>query len=195
MSLCLDESIDITMSARLDVFVRYCVGNVIKEELIAITSLLTTINGTDICMAVMNSLAEKEIVLKKIVSVTTDGAPNMVGEKNCFISLFKTDAGHSIIECHCIIHQQALCTKSGLTFLYTVIMLVTKMVNLISSQSLNKQKFDALLDEVNSVYNGLIMHDNVRWLSRKNVLRRFDDCLEEITQFLHNESKNEHTHS
>ncbi|GFT33742.1 uncharacterized protein TNCV_4382621 [Trichonephila clavipes] len=77
ISLCLDESIDITKSARLAVFARYCVGNIIKEELIAITSLLTTTKGTDICTAVRDSLAEKEIDLKKIVSVTTDGAPNI----------------------------------------------------------------------------------------------------------------------
>ncbi|GFV96756.1 uncharacterized protein TNCV_3388491 [Trichonephila clavipes] len=77
ISLRLDESIDITKSARLAVFARYWVGNVIKEELIAITSLLTTTKGTDICTAVRNSLAENDIDLKKIVSVTTDGAPNM----------------------------------------------------------------------------------------------------------------------
>ncbi|GFW46991.1 general transcription factor II-I repeat domain-containing protein 2A [Trichonephila clavipes] len=67
ISLCLDESIDTTKSARLAVFARYCVENIIKEELIAITSLLTTTKGTDICTAVRNSLAEKEIDLKKIV--------------------------------------------------------------------------------------------------------------------------------
>ncbi|GFU43286.1 general transcription factor II-I repeat domain-containing protein 2A [Trichonephila clavipes] len=190
ISLCLDESIDIkTKSARLAVFARYCVGNIIKEELIAITSLLTTTKGTDICTAVRNSLAEKEIDLKKIVSVTTDGAPNMVDKKNGFISLFKTDVGHSILKCHCIIDQQALCAKSGLTSLDNVITLVTKIVNRISSQALNKRKFDALLDEVNSVYNGLIMYNNVRWLSRGNVLQRFVDCLEEIRLFLQNESK------
>ncbi|GFV56644.1 SCAN domain-containing protein 3 [Trichonephila clavipes] len=138
ISLCLDESIDITKSARLAVFARYCVGNIIKEELIAITSLLIITKGTDICTAVRNSLAEKEIDLKRIVSVTTDGVPNMVGKKNGFISLFKTDVGHSILECHCIIHQQALCAKSGLTSLDNVITLVTKIVNLLSSQALNK---------------------------------------------------------
>ncbi|GFW52831.1 uncharacterized protein TNCV_2394101 [Trichonephila clavipes] len=46
ISLCLDESIDITKLARLAVFARYCVGNIIKEELIATTSLLTT-KGTE----------------------------------------------------------------------------------------------------------------------------------------------------
>ncbi|GBN41792.1 General transcription factor II-I repeat domain-containing protein 2A [Araneus ventricosus] len=66
---------------------------------------------------------------------------------------------------------------------------VTKIVNLISLQALNKRKFDALLDEVNSVYNGLVMHNNVRWLSRGNVLQRFVDCLEEIRLFLQNEGE------
>ncbi|GFX55877.1 SCAN domain-containing protein 3 [Trichonephila clavipes] len=159
--LCLDESIDITKSACLAVFARYCVGNIIKEELFAITSLLTTTKGPDICTAVRNSLAEKEIDLKKIVSVTTDGAPNMVGKKSGFICLFKTDVGHSILECHCIIHQQALCARSGLTSLDNIITLVTKIVNLVSLQALNKRKFDALLDDINSVYNGLIMYNKV----------------------------------
>ncbi|GFV79557.1 uncharacterized protein TNCV_280081 [Trichonephila clavipes] len=76
ISLCIDESIDITKPTRLAVFV----GNVIKEELIAITSLLTATKCTDICTAVRNSLAEKDIDLKKIGSVTTDGAPNMFKE-------------------------------------------------------------------------------------------------------------------
>ncbi|GFW04667.1 general transcription factor II-I repeat domain-containing protein 2B [Trichonephila clavipes] len=33
------------------------------------------------------------------------------------------------------------------------------------------------------------MYNNVRWLSRGNVLQRFVDCLEEIRLFLQNESK------
>ncbi|GFU77144.1 general transcription factor II-I repeat domain-containing protein 2A [Trichonephila clavipes] len=88
ISLCLDDSTDITKSARLAVFALYCVGNIIKEELIVITSLLTTTKSTDICTAVRNSLAEKEIDLKKIVSVTTDGAPNIVGKKKMVSFLY-----------------------------------------------------------------------------------------------------------
>ncbi|GFU98444.1 hypothetical protein TNCV_3652751 [Trichonephila clavipes] len=43
-----------------------------------ITLLLTTTEDTDICADVKNSLVEKEIDLKTIVSVTTDGVPNIV---------------------------------------------------------------------------------------------------------------------
>ncbi|GBL83063.1 General transcription factor II-I repeat domain-containing protein 2A [Araneus ventricosus] len=66
---------------------------------------------------------------------------------------------------------------------------ITKIVNLISSQALNKRKFDAVLDEANSVYNGLLTHNDIRWLSRGNVLQRFVDCLEEIRLFLQNEGE------
>lgn len=189
ISLCLDESTDVTKSARLAVFARYCVANDVKEELIALTSLPTTTKGTDICSAVKNSLAEKEIDLSKIVSITTDAAPSMVGKKNGFISTFQTHIGHPILEFHCIIHQQALCAKGGFASFENIMAVVTKIVNVISSQALNKRKFDALLDEVNSVYNGLLMYNNVRWLSRGNVLQRFVDCLEEIRLFLQIEGK------
>ncbi|GFS59814.1 uncharacterized protein TNCV_2806281 [Trichonephila clavipes] len=47
----LTKVLTLTKSARLAVFARYCVGNIIKEALIAKTSLLTTTKGTDICTA------------------------------------------------------------------------------------------------------------------------------------------------
>ncbi|GFY38096.1 general transcription factor II-I repeat domain-containing protein 2A [Trichonephila inaurata madagascariensis] len=88
ISLCFDESTDVTKSARLAVFVQYCVGNVIKKELITIASMSTSTKGTNICTAVENSPAEEEIDLKHVVSVSTNGDPNTVGrEKNGFISL------------------------------------------------------------------------------------------------------------
>ena len=83
----------------------------------------------------------------------------------------------------------ALCAKSGSTSLDNVMAVVTKVVNLISAQAFNKRKFDALLDEVNSVYNGLLMYNNVRWLSRGSVLERLVKCLDEIRLFLQNEGK------
>ena len=50
------------------------------------------------------------------------------------------------------------------------------------------KKFKLLLNEVNSVYNGLLMYSSVRWLSRGRVLERFVECLNEIRIFM-NENK------
>lgn len=156
--------------------------------MISLRSLATTTKGIDIYNAVVNALAEKEIDPYKIVSVTTDGARNMTGEVNGFVSLFAQLVGHSILGFHCIIHQQALSAKTSLKSLDDIMVVVTQLVNFLSARPLNKRKFSQLLTEVNSVYNGLLMHNSVRWLSRGKVLQRFVDCLDEIRLFLNNEN-------
>ena len=48
----------------------------------------------------------------KLVSITTDGAPAMIGHLNGFIAKCRQDdAFPDFLNYHCIIHQQALCAK------------------------------------------------------------------------------------
>lgn len=65
-----------------------------------------------------------------------------------------------------------------------MISIVTKVINLISARALHKREFSLLLDEVESAYNGLLMYNNVCWLSRGKVLERFVECINEIKLFL-----------
>ncbi|KAK2580007.1 hypothetical protein KPH14_010772 [Odynerus spinipes] len=188
ISICLDESTDVTGSARLAIFVRYFVQNNIKELISLSTLTTTTTKGLDICNAVIDALAKREICPSKTVSVTTDGARTLTGRENGFIHLFTKRIGHTILDFYCIIHQQALCAKTGLKMFDDILSFVTKLVNFISARALNKRKFQELLNEVNSSYNSLLLYNNVRWLSRGNVLQRFVDCLEEIRLFLNNEN-------
>ena len=83
-----------------------------------------------------------------------------------------------------MIHQQALCAKNTFKSLEKVMSIVTKVVNFIVSHALNKRQFNMLLNEVDSQYSALIMYNNVRWLSRGQVLNRFVELLEEIKCFL-----------
>ncbi|GFX16066.1 general transcription factor II-I repeat domain-containing protein 2A [Trichonephila clavipes] len=76
-SLCF-ESIDITKSARLAVFARYCVRNVIEEELIAITSLLTTTKGTDICTAKKWHVDPKRFATPKLEPGSSMGSSDII---------------------------------------------------------------------------------------------------------------------
>ena len=62
--------------------------------------------------------------------------------------------------------------------------IVTKLINLISARALNKRKFQQLLSDLDSMHCCLLMHNNVRWLSRRKVLQRFVECLDEIILFL-----------
>ncbi|GFV95303.1 uncharacterized protein TNCV_4586781 [Trichonephila clavipes] len=87
ISLCLDESIDTTKSARLAVFARYCVENIIKEELIAITSLLTTTKGTDICTAKRYYYKKLQVLPKLITDLDAQEKRNEEKVIDDFISI------------------------------------------------------------------------------------------------------------
>ena len=80
LSICFDESTDITGSARLAIFGRYLVNDTIREELISLASLETITRGIDICNAVVKQLNERKLDLSKIVSVSIDGAGSMTGK-------------------------------------------------------------------------------------------------------------------
>ena len=54
----------------------------------------------------------------------------------------------------------------------------------LDTPGLNHRQFRALLDEVESTYSDLLLHNRVQWLSRGEVLKRFAACLEEIKTFM-----------
>jgi hypothetical protein len=58
-SICLDESTDVTLQARLAVFVRFLCGNVMREELVKLLRLPSTTTGKDIMNEVKQELVEK----------------------------------------------------------------------------------------------------------------------------------------
>ena len=61
---------------------------------------------------------------------------------------------------------------------------VISVVNFIVARALNDRQFKTLLDEVGNNYPGLLLHSNVRWLSRGKVFSRFAACLSANGHFL-----------
>ena len=121
------------------------------EELVKLEPSMGTTTGQDILDGFLRSVAEMNLDLNRLVSVTTDGAPTMIGCKNGFVSLLdkhlKDNAiNHTLLKLHCIIHQEALCDKS-VTF-GDAMNVVVKAVNLILSRGLNHREFRSLLDEI-----------------------------------------------
>ena len=73
--------------------------------------------GEDILNGFYRVVKEMSLDLHKLISVTTDGAPAMVGSKKGFVTLLdkqlKSDGfNQDLLEFHYIIHQEALCAKS-----------------------------------------------------------------------------------
>jgi hypothetical protein len=92
---------------------RFSDGNSMREGLIKLVSLSVGTTGKEIFDVVSKTCMELAIDVSKVVSITTDGAPNRVKKNVGFVKLFKDKIGHEIIPFHCIIHQEVLCAKSG----------------------------------------------------------------------------------
>ena len=89
-----------------------------------------------------------------------------------------------ILSFHCILHQEMLCAQMCGEQLGEVMSLVIRVVNFIVARALNNRRFKTLLEEAGNKYLDLLLHSNVRWLSKGKVISRFAACLSEIRTFL-----------
>ena len=89
-SLALDESYDIRDTAQLLVFHRGITQKFkITEELVAVRSMKGTTTGSELFNEVNACMDTLALKWKRLVGVTTDGGPNLIGE---ICGIFETDA-------------------------------------------------------------------------------------------------------
>jgi hypothetical protein len=186
-SLALDESLDCTDISQLSIFIRGTNETFeIYEELLKVVSIHNKTKGIDIFNELIDLLTINKIDLTKLVSITTDGAPSMIGKYNGIVAhmsnKLKEVCDQKLINYHCIIHQEALCSKSA--ELSNVMRIVIETVNKIRANPLSHRQFRELLEEIDAEYGDLIFYSHVRWLSRGKVLMRFFKLREEIDLFL-----------
>uniref|UniRef100_A0A8C8SFM5 Uncharacterized protein n=1 Tax=Pelusios castaneus TaxID=367368 RepID=A0A8C8SFM5_9SAUR len=191
-SLALDESNDVRDSAQILIFIRGTNDYFeVSEELAALKSIKGTTTGEDIYEKVRQTVNDLELDWAKLVSVTTDGAPSMVGSMKGVVARIKQEMdkhNHSRpIAIHCLIHQQALCCKS--LKWDSVMKVVVSCVNFIRAHALNHRQFQEFLSELNVAYEDILYHTEVRWLSRGRVLKRFYDLLPQVSAFLLSKNK------
>jgi hypothetical protein len=122
-----------------------------------------TTKGSDIFNSIKSAIEEFK-GFEKLSSVVTDGAKSIVGTTNGFVGLLRQNQ-ITVPALHCIIHQEALCTKS--VKLSNTKAVVTKIKNFIrgGNRSLTHRKFLSFLEEMSSAYGDFLLHTKVRWLS------------------------------
>ncbi|XP_024908437.1 general transcription factor II-I repeat domain-containing protein 2-like isoform X1 [Cynoglossus semilaevis] len=191
-SLALDESTDVQDTAQLLIFIRGISANFeMCEELAALQSLKGTTTGEDIFGKVYQTIEELGLDWSKLASITTDGAPSMVGVSRGLIGRMNREMEErgltAPLQVHCLIHQQALCCKV-LTW-DSVMKVVVSCINFIRAKGLKHRQFQEFLSQLESAHGDVLYYTEVRWLSRGRVLRRFYELLPEINAFLHTQNK------
>jgi len=85
---------------------------------------------------------------------------------------------------HCNIHREVLVSKNLPDNLKMVLNTSVKIVNFIKARPLQSRLFEKLCEEMGSFHKSLLLHTEVRWLSRGKVLTRLVELREEVALFL-----------
>ncbi|KAL3854537.1 hypothetical protein ACJMK2_013802 [Sinanodonta woodiana] len=144
------------------------------EELAALYPLKDTTCSGDLLGAVTATLNRFSLQLNSLSGLTKDGAPALVGKQEGLVKLIENEAckvgNTSMLNFHCIIHQENLCSKS--LKMDHVMKVVIKTVTFIKSKGLNHRQFQEFLKSLDSEYNDVTFYAEARWLTRaKNVVK------------------------
>ena len=189
-SLQLDESTDVSGLAQLLVFIRFIQNDKIIEQLLCCLELPMRTRGEDIFRTVDCFMKENNLPWINCVGICTDGAPSMVGSTKGFTALAKKE-NENIITVHCFLHREALVAQTIGTELRAVMDKVVQMVNYIKSRPLKSRLFALICEEMGAKYKTLLLHTEVRWLSRGRVLCRVYELREMMLKLFEENGQNE----
>ncbi|XP_076372972.1 zinc finger BED domain-containing protein 5-like [Tachypleus tridentatus] len=184
-ALQLDESTLRDNEAILLAYVRFNNDEGPKEEMLFAKSLLTDTKGETIFNEVVTYFQKNNIPLKNIIACATDGAPSMTGRYKGFIAHLKK-AIPEVFCIHCVIHRQHLVAKKMSARLHDALTVVIQVVNHIKSNSLRDRLFHELCKQNGEEFEQLVLHTEVRWLSKGNCLQHFIALWDSIVSFLAN---------
>ncbi|XP_060856041.1 zinc finger MYM-type protein 6-like [Metopolophium dirhodum] len=166
-SIQLDESTDVQNKAILSVFIRYYYDENIHEDVLYCNSLSTTTTGADIYSSLDNFFLENNIQWTNCVGVTTDGAASMTCKHVGVVRRIK----------------EVPSPRCRMDSFESV-----KIINFIKCGALNGRLFYKLCEENEQNVKSLLLHSEVRWLSRRKCLFRLFQLRHEVLEFL--DSKN-----
>ncbi|CAG9822185.1 unnamed protein product [Phaedon cochleariae] len=155
------------------------------------TLLIYTISSDKkLYQTIVNS--SENLVWENLCGCCTNGAPAMLGTRSGFQIQVK-EPSPKVRGIHCMIHRQALASKTLPANLGTVLDQVVKIVNFVKGGALNSRLFKQLCADMDATHQTLLFHTNVRWLSKGNVTARVFALRDELKLFYEAQerSKNE----
>ncbi|GFX83102.1 SCAN domain-containing protein 3 [Trichonephila clavipes] len=191
LSVQMDESTLRDSEAALITYVRYIDKGHFAEEMLFCKILESTTTSKDIFNKLNKYLDVNDIPMTIITSCAADGVPNMMGKKNGRLKLMK-DANPEMIPVHCVIHRQTLVAKNISSVLNEVLQTVIKCVTVIKASAKCERLFKLFCEEQNEDHVRLLLHSEVRWLSKGNCLKRFMGLFDTLSDFLNDKPQMKH---
>ena len=182
-SIQLDESTDISNVSHLMVFVQWASNISIEEAILFCSPLESTTRAADILQKVDDYFKKWDLNWKNVCSVCTDGAPAMIGARSGFARRVK-ELAPGATSVHCMIHRQALASRTLPSDLQSALKIAIKTVNFVKKSALNTRLFSKLCKDMSADHTTLLYHTDVRWLSKGNMLSRVFELREELAEFL-----------
>ena len=186
----LDESVDVANLSQLMVFVRYVHNQAIEEDFLFCRPLETTTKASDVFKLVEEFFETEKLDWDKLDSVCTDGAPAMLGARSGFVEFVKRK-NPNIIATHCMIHREALASRTMPEELKQTLDSAIKILNYIKASALNTRLFQKLCQDMESEHQNLVYHTSVRSLSKGNMFNHLVLLLQEVIEFLEIQKKRE----
>ena len=106
----------------------------------------------------------------------------MIGPHRGFIAHLKREVP-DLFTIHCVIHRQYLVAKHLSHRLHSTLRAVIRAVNKIKAHSLNDRIFRQLCHENEEEFERLLLHTEVRWLSKGKCLQRFYNLYDSVIDF------------
>lgn len=182
-SLQIDDSTDVCNNANLLSFIRYEFCGKLHEDFLFCKLLPTRTTGEEIFICVDEFIKSNGLDWSKCIGISTDGAPAMRGTVSGFKS-FVNAVAENVVWKHCCIHREALVTKKIPNKLKITLDEIVSVINFIRARPLNCRLYKVLCEEMGSEHKQLLLHAEVRWLSRGKILNRVFEMRDEVTLFL-----------
>jgi len=183
-SLQLDEA-TFGSSSVLMAYVRYFSASLkcVTDEFLFSTYLEGDSKGEIIFRCMEEYFQEQNISLQNITAVATDGAPAMVGRYRGFATLLKQKVPH-VVTVYCVLHRTHVVAKKLSGELHEALMICIRSINKTKAHTLISRVFVKLCEKNDEIANQLLMHTEVRWMSRCDSLQRLVDIFGSTVEFL-----------
>lgn len=114
----------------------------------------------------------------------------MTGHQAGLVSHMKKEAP-GLFAIHCVIHRQHLVAKRLSERLSSNLAAIISAINKIKARALNTRLFRQLCGDNGEEYEILLLHTEVRWLSKGSCLKRFFLLFDSVIEFLRSHQEEE----